>query len=112
VGLPQRSLQHSSQRLDVSRLPALKPARGPPARPAGKQAARSQLPADDGFFADPDSSTFKLCREDETDRCYSEFDCMDESPVVKEKTRDESKEARQPRSLLDLLEHFPGLRGP
>jgi hypothetical protein len=33
---------------------------------------------------------------------------MDELPVVEEKTRDENKEARQPRSLLDLLEHFPG----
>ena len=62
------------------RLPALKPARAPPPRPARKQAARSQLPADDGFFADPDSISFKLCREDETDRCYSEFDCIDELP--------------------------------
>ena len=33
---------------------------------------------------------------------------MDEPPVVEEKARNESKEARQPRSLLDLVEHYPG----
>jgi len=39
VGLPQRSLLHSSQRLDVSVLPVFKPARGPPIQPEEKLAA-------------------------------------------------------------------------
>jgi len=89
-------------------LPALKPARAPPPRPARKQATRSPLPADAGFFADPDSISFELYREDEADRCYSEFDCMDEPPQVEEKAQKESKEARKPKSILELVEHFPG----
>ncbi len=47
-----------------SHLPALKAARGPTPRLAGKQATRSPLPVhlpEDAFFADPD---------------YSEYDCM------------------------------------
>ena len=39
---------------------------------------------------------------------YSEFDCMDEPPVVDEKTQNHCKEAYKPKSILELVEHFPG----
>jgi hypothetical protein len=62
------------------------------------------VPSDE---TDGDSSTFKLCREDETDRYYSEFDCIDEPTEIVERVR-ESKKAPRPMSLLELVDHFPG----
>jgi hypothetical protein len=76
VGLPQRSLQHSSQRLDVSRLPALKPASRPPGASFRQTTASLPIPQvcvfvpsdeTDGdsstcFFADPASVRFCAVR--------------------------------------------------
>jgi hypothetical protein len=82
-----------------SRFPSLKRARGPPAEAAGSSATRSLLTPnqpDSGFFADPD---------------YSEYDCIDEQPDCDENLlhpRVESKEALPPKSLLELVEYFPG----
>jgi hypothetical protein len=50
-------------------------------------------------------------REDETDRCYSEFDCVDEPSDDSRRTSSscvESKETKPPRDLLELVDYFPG----
>ncbi len=79
-----------------SHFPALKPAIGPPSRPAGNWANRSPLPVHlpEDCFSD-----------------YSEYDCMDEPPDPEERPdipRAERKEPKPRKDLLEIVDSFPG----
>lgn len=80
-----------------SKLPALKPARGPPIQPAAQQATRSRLPLhfEEDCFVDPE---------------YSEFDCIDDEPPETDGTQPTQvgENSRPPTDLLELVNHYPG----